>query len=516
MDETRPHHRPTAARRLGWRIAALVFFAMLLAQGLTFLLLPMEPMQALARFLPATFLFCLAASGLLALILRSWLSPAEDPEAGRLTSTDPVTGLLNRTAFIEKLKATLRRAVLGEHGRVALISVDIDGFKYVNDTLGHTAGDSVLHTVGQRILKSLPHGSALARASADEFAAIVPLGAAQPDSAAVVERVFAAMLMPVEIGTDKLQVRVSIGVAHGPDDGIDANDLMKNTNIALTRAKKEGRDTVRYYSHDFDQLIQHRFQLLRDLHAAIAKAQLRVYYQPQVDLKTGKLLGAEALLRWWLPSADGNGGRFISPAEFVPLAEESGLIVPIGEFAMRTACEAAKKWQDMGLPPLRVAVNLSGVQFHRSDVVGLVETTLAATKLPPRLLELEVTESIFMENISHTAATLKKLHDLGVTLAIDDFGTGYSSLGYLRQFPVDRIKIDQSFIRNATTEPDDRVIVRTIISLGHNLGMKVVAEGVETQDHVEMLKVEGCDEAQGYRYAKPLPEDEFIAFVKSF
>jgi EAL domain-containing protein (putative c-di-GMP-specific phosphodiesterase class I) len=334
-----------------------------------------------------------------------------------------------------------------------------------------------------------------------------------PDSSILVDRIFHAMTEPVSILQERFQVRVSIGVAHCPDDGMEARQILKNADIALNRAKEEGRDTVRYYSQDFDLAVQQRFQLLRDLRSALDENQLQLHFHPQFDLRTGQLIGAEALLRWWLPDNSKEGGYFVSPAEFIPVAEQSGLIVPIGQWVLRTACAANKKWQEQGIAPFRIAVNISGVQFHKADIVTLVADVLKDTKLDPKYLELEVTESVFMENMQTTIDILNQLHRQGVELAVDDFGTGYSSLSYLRQFPIDRLKIDQSFIRNALVNPDDRMITKTIISLGHSLGLKVIAEGVETNDHENFLKEEGCDEVQGFKYTKPLNMDKFVEFV---
>lgn len=311
------------------------------------------------------------------------------------------------------------------------------------------------------------------------------------------------------------QVRASIGVATFPDDGIDPDQVLKNADIALNRAKEEGRDLIKEYSEDFDRVVQQRFQMLRDLREAMERDQLDLFYQPQLDLKTGHVIGAEALIRWWKPNNSKEGGAYISPAEFIPIAEQSGLIVPIGEWVTLRACRAAAQWAKDG-HNIRIAVNVSGAQFYQSDIVAYVSKVLAETGLNPHMLELEVTESVFMEDIQHTIKILQDLHNLGVELAIDDFGTGYSSLSYLRQFPIDRLKIDQSFIRNALNNPDDAAIARTIVALGHSLNLKVIAEGVETRDHEKFLMDHGCDEVQGFRYSKPIPNDKFTAFITTY
>lgn len=444
--------------------------------------------------------------------LKRLRSQAED-KIHKLAYFDALTGLPNRTYFLEKLDDHIRHKVVEEDRRIAVMSVDLDHFKDINDTMGHEFGDKLLEAIGRRLVKALPEDSVISRASADEFTLMVVLKPEYPDSSMLVDRIFNAMTEPVSILQERFQVRVSIGVAHCPDDGMEARQILKNADIALNRAKEEGRDTVRYYSQDFDLAVQQRFQLLRDLRSALDENQLQLHFHPQFDLRTGQLIGAEALLRWWLPDNSKEGGYFVSPAEFIPVAEQSGLIVPIGEWVLRTACAANKKWQEQGIAPFRIAVNISGVQFHKADIVTLVADVLKDTKLDPKFLELEVTESVFMENMQTTIDILNQLHRQGVELAVDDFGTGYSSLSYLRQFPIDRLKIDQSFIRNALVNPDDRMITKTIISLGHSLGLKVIAEGVETNDHENFLKEEGCDEVQGFKYTKPLNMDKFVEFV---
>ncbi|MBW7909824.1 MAG: EAL domain-containing protein [Alphaproteobacteria bacterium] len=444
--------------------------------------------------------------------LRKLRSQAED-RIHKLAYYDNLTGLPNRTFFLEKLDDNIRHRVAEEERRLAVFAIDLDHFKDINDTMGHEFGDKLLEAIGKRLVKALPPGSLISRASADEFTAMVVLKEDNPDTATLVDRIFNAMAEPVSILHERFQVRVSIGVAHCPDDGMEARQILKNADIALNRAKEEGRDTVRYYSEDFDLAVQQRFQMLRDLRTALDENQLRLYFHPQFDLRTGQMIGAEALLRWWCPDNSKEGGRFISPADFIPVAEQSGLIVPIGEWVMKTACKINKQWQDKGLPPFRIAVNISGVQFHRADIVALTATALKESGLDPKWLELEVTESVFMENMHVAIDILNQLHQLGVELAVDDFGTGYSSLSYLRQFPIDRLKIDQSFIRNALVNNDDRMIAKTIITLGHSLNLKVIAEGVETVEHEEFLKSEGCDEVQGFKYTKPLPQDQLREYV---
>jgi diguanylate cyclase (GGDEF)-like protein len=445
--------------------------------------------------------------------LKRLRASAED-KIHKLAYYDVLTGLPNRSFFLEKLEDVIKHKVLEEERRVAVFCVDIDHFKDINDTMGHEMGDSLLEIVGKRLVKALPKDCVISRASADEFSIMTVLSPEVADSAALVDRIFSAMSAPVTLGKESFQVHVSVGISHCPEDGTEARQIIKNADIALNRAKEEGRDTARHYSQDLDQAVQKRFQMLRDLRVALDQKQLQLYYHPQFDLKTGAVIGAEALLRWFRPDNSKTGGAFVPPLDFIPVAEESGLIVPIGEWVLRTACQQNKAWQNEGiLPPFRVGVNISSVQFHRSDLAATVESVLQETSLDAKYLELEVTESIFMENMEVAIETLNRLHRQGVELAVDDFGTGYSSLNYLRRFPIDRLKIDQSFIRSALVNPEDRTITRTIISLGHSLNLKVIAEGVETQEHEDFLKAEGCDEAQGFKYSKPIPADQLKEFI---
>ncbi|WP_435640834.1 putative bifunctional diguanylate cyclase/phosphodiesterase [Micavibrio aeruginosavorus] len=447
--------------------------------------------------------------------IRRIRAAAED-QIHKLAYFDTLTGLPNRTQFVMNLNEHARsRDAADNMTRFAVVALDLDHFKDVNDTMGHNIGDAILRAVGKRLRSSLPESATVARSGEDEFAITVAL------SGGLVARDIADRVMgvirsePFRVFNEQFQIRASIGVATFPDDGIDPDQVLKNADIALNRAKEEGRDQVKEYSEDFDRAVQQRFQMLRDLREALDKNQLDLHYQPQLDLKTGKVIGAEALLRWFKPDNSKEGGAYISPADFIPVAEQSGLIVPIGEWVLAQACEAAAEWNRNG-HDIRIAINVSGAQFYQSDLVAYVRDILNKTGLNPKMLELEVTESVFMDDIQHTIHTLQDLHGLGVELAIDDFGTGYSSLSYLRQFPIDRLKIDQSFIRNALNNPDDAAIAKTIVSLGHSLNLKVIAEGVETREHEAFLIKEGCDEVQGFRYSRPIPLVKFKSFITSY
>lgn len=433
----------------------------------------------------------------------------------KLAYFDSITGLPNRTFFLEQLQKILSEKKFDHNYKFAVMSVDIDHFKDINDSMGHEIGDLLLEAVGKRLVKALPDSAIISRSSADEFLVLVELNKYHSDSSQIVEKIMDSMEEPVSIIQERFQVRVSIGVAQYPEDGIDARKIIKNSDIALNRAKDDGRNLARYYSEEFDLVIQQRFQLLRDLRIALDKEELDLHYQPQFDLRSGEIIGAEALLRWYKVDETTGLGEYIPPSEIIPIAEHSGLIIPISEYVLRKACQNNKKWQAKGLKPLKIGVNLSWEQFHKGDLIKLVKDTLDETGLKPKWLELEVTESLFMENTEMAIDKLHQLKSIGVDISIDDFGTGYSSLSYLKQFPIDKLKIDQSFIRDALTDTDDKIITRTIINLGHSLGLKVIAEGVETLEHETLLYNEGCDEAQGYKYSKPIPEKDFVDFLKN-
>lgn len=444
-------------------------------------------------------------------------SAAED-KIHKLAYYDTLTGLPNRTLFLQNLTEATRTTGEDEKSeRFAVVTIDLDHFKDINDSMGHNVGDAILRGVGKRLRAALPERAMVSRSGEDEFAITMPLSTDINKARDVAEKVLSVIRSePFKVFNEEFQIRASIGVSTFPDDAIDPDQVLKNADIALNRAKEEGRDTIKEYSEDFDRAVQQRFQMLRDLRDALEQDQLTLFYQPQLDLKTGKVIGAEALLRWFKPDNSKEGKTFISPAEFIPVAEQSGLIVPIGEWVMETACRDCVEWQEKYGYEGRIAINVSGVQFSQSDIVSYTQKTITGTGIDPKKVELEVTESVFMDDIQHTIQTLQNLHALGVELAIDDFGTGYSSLSYLRQFPIDRLKVDQSFIRNALNNDDDAAITRTIITLGHSLNLKVIAEGAETKEHETFLLQENCDEVQGFRYSRPVPADQFVEFIQTY
>ncbi len=443
-------------------------------------------------------------------------STAED-KIHRLAYYDSLTGLPNRALFIKKLGEFAKINPDNGIKRFAVIAIDLDHFKDINDSMGHNIGDAILRSVGKRLRASLPESATVSRTGEDEYAIMMPLSGDNLKARDIADRALGVIRAePFKVFNEEFQVCASIGVSTFPDDGDDPDLVLKNADIALNRAKEEGRDTVKEYSEDFDRAVQERFQMLRDLRDALEHNHLQLYFQPQLCLKTGAIIGAEALIRWWKKDNSKDGGKFISPVQFIPVAEQSGLIVPIGQWVIKKACHTAKICKDKYGIDIRFAINVSGNQFIHSDICQDMSDILTETGLDPKMIELEVTESVFMDDINHTVKILNDLHSLGVELAIDDFGTGYSSLSYLSQFPIDRLKIDQSFIRNALNDNNNASIAKTIINLGHSLNLKVIAEGVETKDHEQFLLDHNCDEVQGYRYSRPIPIDEFIEFVKNY
>jgi diguanylate cyclase (GGDEF)-like protein/PAS domain S-box-containing protein len=416
---------------------------------------------------------------------------------------DALTGLPNRAVFADHLDRIVAKS--GECDEpVAVLCVDLDGFKAVNDIYGHPAGDALLVAAAQRLRAAVRGHELVARLGGDEFA-IVQAGGRQPDHAGLLAgRILEALAEPFAIGSDTVRISGSVGVALFPADASDPQSLVKNADMALYRAKAEGRSTARFYEAAMDEALRRRRQLESDLRQAIGRGELSVHYQPLADLGSGAILGFEALLRW-------RHGRIgdIGPATFIPLAEESGLILKLGEWVLREACAEAARWT----PALKLSVNLSPVQFTQGDLAAEVEAILTETGLDPTRLELEVTEGLLIKDADKAIAILERLKALGVQISMDDFGTGYSSLSYFRMFPFDKVKIDQSFIRDMIENPQARAIIRSVIGLGQGLGMPVVAEGVETSEQLDALRAEGCDQVQGYLISRPGPIAHFQGVV---
>jgi diguanylate cyclase (GGDEF)-like protein/PAS domain S-box-containing protein len=425
-----------------------------------------------------------------------------------LAHHDPLTDLPNRTLLRERMRRLIARARRGDQ-LFALHLLDLDGFKAVNDLLGHSAGDRFIKAVGDRLRGAIREEDTLARLGGDEFAILQAQVAGPEDAAEFAQRVLAVVAEGTGFDESTIRTTASIGIAIHPADGIDAEDLLKNADLAMYRAKAEKGNHYCFYAADMQARAKNEALLDGELRIGLEQQQFVLYYQPQVDLASGSIVGAEALLRWNRP-----GAGLVGPGVFLPRAEENGIIVPLNEWVLREACREAKSWQRMGLPPVRVGVNLSPVQFRKRTVPLLVAQVLAETGLDPRRLDLELTESIVVGDLDAVAIDLQQLLDMGVHVSIDDFGTGYSSLSYVKRFPVDRLKIDQSFVRNLSSDPNDAAIVRAIITLGHSLDLDVVAEGVETAEQLARLRAEGCDEVQGYYFGKPMPAAEFIELLR--
>ena len=416
---------------------------------------------------------------------------------------DALTGLPNRSVFSERLGETIRDAAAANEP-VAVLCIDLDGFKAVNDLHGHAAGDELLVEVAQCLQSVAGHDHLAARLGGDEFA-IVQRGIDQPYQANILgKRVLEALAGQFELGGRKVGISCSIGIALFPQDASTPEDLVKNADMALYRAKADGRGTARFYEKRMDEAVRERRLLEADLHQAIERGETKIHYQPLADLESGRIIGFEALARWDHPVR----GE-VPPDQFVPVAEESGFIVALGAWVLRKACAEAATWQDS----LRVSVNLSPVQFAHGDLAAEVETILDETGLDPARLDLEITEGLLIEDSDRAIGILRRLKALGVKISMDDFGTGHSSLSYFRIFPFDKVKIDQSFVRDMIDNPQAMAIVRSVIGLGQGLGMPVVAEGVETQAQFDALIAEGCDQAQGYLISRPGPIENFDRVV---
>lgn len=418
-----------------------------------------------------------------------------------LAYNDTLTELPNRTQFMDVLNQAIGRA-RDEGQTFALLFLDLNRFKNVNDTLGHDAGDRLLVAAGRRIRHSVRASDCVARFGGDEFTVLLEDLSSATAESVTSQKICLALAAPFDIDGYDIYVSASIGISVYPADGTDGNTLLKHADSAMYLAKKNGTG-YEFYESGMEATISDHVQMEGALRRAEERNELLVHYQPKQILATGALSGVEALVRWNYPKFG-----MVSPVRFIPLAEETGLIVSIGAWVLRTACTQAKVWADAGMP-LAMAVNLSGVQLRQHNFVDSVRAVLEETGLDPAHLELEITESVLMEQARETLSTLHQLKELGVQLAIDDFGTGYSSLSYLKRFPVDTLKIDQSFVRDVTTDPDDAALVAGIIGLAHSLRLKVVAEGVETEEQRDFLIRCDCDSIQGYLLSQPVPAEEF-------
>ncbi|MCW2311700.1 sensor domain-containing protein [Rhodoferax antarcticus] len=426
----------------------------------------------------------------------------------QLAHFDQLTGLPNRSQLQERFEF-VRQLAQRNGESLALMFLDLDHFKNVNDTLGHTIGDRLLVQVSQRLAGVLSAGDTLSRMGGDEFILLLP-SATEESASQMALKVLSVMAEPFIIDDHELVSTLSIGIALYPHDGDDFETLSKNADIAMYRIKRSSHNNFCFFTPEMQSHSARRLQLSNALYFGLTRGEFLLHYQPQISLQDGHMVGVEALIRWQHPEFGA-----VAPSEFIPIAEDSGQILAIGEWVLRTAVTQMKAWLDAGMKPMVMSVNLSTVQFRHPDLLALVMQTLQMAGLPAQYLELELTEAMAMDNPTAAIALMNQLHEQGVRLSIDDFGTGYSSLSYLKKFKVSKLKIDQSFVRDIGDDKDDRAIVTAVINLASSLGMQTIAEGVETPGQLAFLRLQGCDEAQGYYFSKPLPVDQLEAFAKT-
>jgi diguanylate cyclase (GGDEF)-like protein/PAS domain S-box-containing protein len=416
---------------------------------------------------------------------------------------DFLTGLPNRMLVNDRLSQAI--ALAHRHStKLALLFLDLDGFKHINDSLGHLIGDQLLKSIAARLVNCVRSSDTVSRRGGDEFVVLLAEISQSSDAAITAQKILHAVAQPHSIDQHDLRVTTSIGLSIYPDDGLDAETLLKNADTAMYQAKENGRQNYQFFKPAMNVRAVERQSIEESLRRALERRELAVHYQPKVDLITGEITGAEALVRWNHPEQGP-----ISPAKFIPVAEDCGLILSIGNWVLREACRQTHAWDDAGLLLPSIAVNISAIEFRNEQFLEGVFAILQETGLSPRRLELELTETVLMKRAETTESVLKELRAGGIHLAVDDFGTGYSSLSYLRKFPVDSLKIDQSFVRQITSKPDDTAIVSAVIGMGRSLNLRVIAEGVETRSELEFLQAHQCDEAQGYHFSRPLPAQEF-------
>jgi diguanylate cyclase (GGDEF)-like protein len=422
---------------------------------------------------------------------------------------DALTGLTNRVLFIDRLGREIAHAAR-DGRRFAVLLLDLDRFKLINDTMGHAAGDQLLTQVAQRLSAATRDIDTVARTGGDEFLLLIAEARDQYDLSATAVNIGKALREPYVINDTEIHSSASIGISVYPADGLDADSLVAHADEAMYFAKQRGRNSYQFFNQEMNVFSRDRLELENDLRRALSLNQMEVHYQPKSEVATGRVSSVEALLRWRHPMRG-----MVSPTEFVPLAEESGLILPIGEWVMRQACKQARAWQLSGMPFIRVAVNVSPMQFRQSNFLHAIHSALLEFDLEPQFLEIELTESTVMGNAEGSIEILEQLSRMGVVVSIDDFGTGYSSMSYLRKFPIDKLKIDRSFISELTTNAADASIVRAIISLAHSLRLKVVAEGVETPEQLQRLRELGCDQYQGFLMSAAVDALELERTVRS-
>ena len=425
----------------------------------------------------------------------------------RLALYDELTGLPNRSMVSQRLDLSIAQAHR-ERTSLAVAFIDLDGFKLVNDGLGHQAGDELLRIVSSRMRQAVGSDAMLGRFGGDEFVLILTGVESAAAVTPVLEALRQAVMQAVMLGEQPVRVSASIGAALYPDDGADANTLMMNADAAMYRAKEMGSNNLQFYAREMNSSHEEKLMLLDGLRGALEAGQFSLLYQPKVDLRTGRIFGVEALVRWDHPEY-----RYVSPARFIPLAEESGLIVQLGDWVMQTACAQNQTWRDEGLPPVTMSVNVSARQFEEQHLVERIAGALRKSALPPEGLEIEVTEGLIMRDMQQAVGRMRELKAMGIALSVDDFGTGYSSLSALKSFPISTLKIDKSFVSDLATSTDDQAIAMAVISLGHKLNLRVIAEGVETEQQCRFLRDNDCDEMQGYLFSRPVAPNDFAAML---
>ncbi len=427
----------------------------------------------------------------------------------RLAQYDTLTNLPNRMLLLDRLGQVLEKAKR-ERLRTAILFLDLDRFKLINDSLGHAAGDKLLKTVAERLTDSVRRSDTVARLGGDEFVIVLPSAPQTEDLTLIAQKILHALSRPVTLEGQEVFTSTSIGIALYPDDGKDVDSLIRCADMAMYRAKENGRNTYQFFSAEMHRQVLQRIAMEQGLIQALERNELYLCYQEQTELGSGKIVGMEVFLRWRHPQMG-----LLFPADFLSLAEESGLILPIDEWVLRAACAQNRAWQEAGLPPLRIAVNMSGRQLRHFRLAETLSRILAETRLPPRFLEIEVTENLISGDMETAVERLQQLKEIGVSIAIDDFGTGISSLRNLQRLPIDRLKIDHSFMQGLASNPDSATIIKTIIGMAHNLNLQVIAEGVETNQHRDFLQEHGCDEVQGYYFSRPVPKEEFCKLLNT-
>jgi diguanylate cyclase (GGDEF)-like protein/PAS domain S-box-containing protein len=451
------------------------------------------------------------AEGVLVTAAIRDISVRKNAEALMIHSSehDFLTGLPNRMLLSDRVNQAIRMAIRHKR-KVAVLFLDLDGFKHINDSLGHPTGDKLLQSVGKRLVDCVRGSDTVSRQGGDEFVVLLSEEEDSEDASVTAKRMLRAVAEAHFVDQHDLHVTCSVGVSLYPDDGLNAETLIKNADTAMYQAKENGRQTYQYFKPAMNVRAVERQSLEESLRRALERQEFVVHYQPKINLRTGRISGAEALLRWTHPTRGP-----VPPGQFIPVAEDCGLILPIGTWVLRQACQQAQAWVDAGLPLGTMAVNISAMQLRNESFLEGVFAILQDTRLDPKLLELELTESVLMKHAESTASILTILRQRGVQVAVDDFGTGYSSLSYLRKFPIDALKIDQSFVGQITTVPDETVIVKAVIGLGRSLKLRVVAEGVETQEQMAFLQAHQCDEAQGYYFSRPVLPEQFARLLKT-